>query len=328
MPMPCNRYNIKIFVSRRIDVNSVAVDNPLYIPARCGAFFGGDTAVQGDDAGDNISQKRNSFCEFTVQYWAWKNVAADYYGLCHYRRYLSFSERKYRRDDHGLVPCAALTPSAMRRFGLLDAETMAAKIVPYDLVVPQPAPIEKMPLPQGRAKTVRQLWEAHDGIFFEKEVIDRTLLLIDELAPEYSSSAREYFASGFHRGYNCYVMRRELFDRLCRLQFPIMETIERELDTTGYTDEMRRTPAYVGEMLFGVFLHHVINHEFWRVSQRQLVLFEETRKINRLTLARRYISFGLERMIKIAAKPFFPLGSKRREACKAVYYRLTKARRK
>lgn len=38
MPMPCNRYNIKIFVSRRIDVNSVAVDNPLYIPARCGAF--------------------------------------------------------------------------------------------------------------------------------------------------------------------------------------------------------------------------------------------------------------------------------------------------
>lgn len=82
--------DIKIFVSRRIDTNSTLINNPLYFPVRCGAVFdnSGSPAYAGDNTGDNISDRRNSFCEFTVQYWAWKNVKADYYGLCHYRRYL------------------------------------------------------------------------------------------------------------------------------------------------------------------------------------------------------------------------------------------------
>lgn len=330
MPTLDERPEIKIFVSRRIDVDSVAVDNPLYLPIRCGAVFDPDKnpVFQGDDIGTNISDKRMSFCEFTVQYWAWKNAEADYYGLCHYRRYLSFGPGEYRANDQGLVPCAVLSPTTMKRFGLLDAAAMAAEIARYDLVVPQPAPVERIPLPHGRAKTVRRLWEAHDGIFFEKKVIDRMFSLIEELAPEYSASAREYFDGSLHRGYNCYVMRRELFDRLCRFQFPIMEALERELDTTGYTAEMCRTPAYVGEMLFGVFLHHVINHENWRVGQRQLVLFGETRTMSRPALLRWYINYGLDRAVRAAVKPFFPLGSKRREICKDIYFRLTRAGKK
>lgn len=328
--MPYEHPDIKIFVSRRIDVDSVAVDNPLYIPVRCGAVFDtrGDSPFQGDNTGENISQKRLSFCELTVQYWAWKNLAADYYGLCHYRRYLSFAARDYRADDHGLVPRAALSHAEMERFGLLDGETMAAEIAQYDLVVPRPAPVDQMPLPHGRARTVRQLWEAYDGIFFEKKVIDRMFSLIGELAPEYGAAAREYFDGGLHRGYNCYVMRRELFDRLCRFQFPIMEAIEQELDTTGYTDEMRRTPAYVGEMLFGVFLHQVIEHEGRRVRQRQLAAFGETRPLSGLALAGQYVRHTLDRAVRAAVKPFFPLGSKRREVYKAIYYRMTRAGKK
>ena len=89
--------DIKIFVSHRIDLDSETIDNPLYIPVRCGAVYDEREGVTmlGDDTGDNISEKRESFCELTVQYWAWKNVNADYYGLCHYRRYLGFSEEKY-----------------------------------------------------------------------------------------------------------------------------------------------------------------------------------------------------------------------------------------
>lgn len=84
--------DIKIFVSHRIDLDSKTIDNPLYVPVRCGAVYDKreNITMLGDNTGDNISKKRNSFCELTVQYWAWKNVKADYYGLCHYRRYLSF----------------------------------------------------------------------------------------------------------------------------------------------------------------------------------------------------------------------------------------------
>lgn len=319
--MPYEQFpNIKIFVSRRIDVNSVAVPNPLYIPVRCGAVFDQrSNDVQGDDSGENISEKRMSFCELTVQYWAWKNISADYYGLCHYRRYLSFAEKMFRTNDHGVVPCAILSPATMKRFGLLNTEAMKTEIAQYDLIIPQPASVERMPLPHGNAKTVHHLWEAHSGIFFENGVVDYMLSLIEKLAPEYSSSAKEYFAGNLHRGYNCYVMRKVLFDRLCQFQFPIMEAIEAEMDTTTYS----RTPGYVGEMLFGVFLHHVISHENWRVSQRQLVLFAETQvATGHLALVNWYIHYALNHIIRAIAKPFFPLGSKRREICKAMYLRL------
>ena len=66
--------DISIFVSRRIDVNIMAVDNPLYRPMRCGAVFdtARNSAYAGDNTGNNISNKRLSYCELTVQYWAWK----------------------------------------------------------------------------------------------------------------------------------------------------------------------------------------------------------------------------------------------------------------
>ena len=106
--------DIKIFVSHRIDLDSETIDNPLFVPVRCGAVFDKreNVTMLGDNTGDNISEKRMSFCELTVQYWAWKNVEADYYGLCHYRRYFSFSDspatrgpdRKGWREDRPAIP--------------------------------------------------------------------------------------------------------------------------------------------------------------------------------------------------------------------------------
>lgn len=73
--------DIKIFVSHRIDLDSETIDNPLYVPVRCGAVYDEqeDVRMLGDDTGENISERRMSFCELTVQYWAWKNVKVDYY---------------------------------------------------------------------------------------------------------------------------------------------------------------------------------------------------------------------------------------------------------
>lgn len=34
-----NDRTIKIFISERIDVQSNQVDNPIYVPVRCGAIF-------------------------------------------------------------------------------------------------------------------------------------------------------------------------------------------------------------------------------------------------------------------------------------------------
>ena len=103
--------NVKIFVSHRIDLESQVIDNPLYINVRCGAVYDkrqSDEYVKmlGDNVGDNISEKRLKYGELTVQYWAWKNQKADYYGLCHYRRYLSFgdlSQDDINKNDNGQI---------------------------------------------------------------------------------------------------------------------------------------------------------------------------------------------------------------------------------
>lgn len=314
---------ICIFVSHRIDIKSELIDNPLYIPVRCGAVFDNENpmGILGDDTGDNISELRMSFCEFTVQYWIWKNVDADYYGLCHYRRYLDFSGKRYHLDEHGLFPWPELNPAGMRRFGLLDEAGMRTAIQAHDLIVPIAAPVARMPLPHGRASTVRELWEAHDGIFFRKEIICRMFELIDELVPEYSASARSYFDGGYHRGYNCYVMRRPLFERLCQFQFPILEVLEQE-----YWDlaPFPRSCAYVGEMLFGIFCWHMIHQEQFKALELPLVLFAETQPARSYTdHIRRQIIFGLDQIGHIVAAPFFPLGSRRREVAKRIYGQIT-----
>ena len=101
--------DIKIFVSHRIDLDADCLDQDIYVPVRCGAVFDNKSStIAGDDTGDNISEKRMSFCELTVQYWAWKNVDAEYYGLCHYRRYLAFSDEKFEKcsseHDNNCIP--------------------------------------------------------------------------------------------------------------------------------------------------------------------------------------------------------------------------------
>ncbi len=308
--------DIKIFVSHRIDVNSILIDNPLYLPVRCGAVFDKEKprAIQGDNSGDNISARRKSFCEFTVQYWAWKNMDADYYGLCHYRRYLSFSDKRFRTDEFGLVRDPILCPISIERYALADLQKMQDEIGSCDAVVGEPSPVKRRWIKGGHPKTVWQLWAAQDGTFFETKNREMVLELIDSMMPEYSQSAREYFASDGHRGYNCYVLRRDLFVRLCEMQFPILFEVEKRINTTGYTDLMKRTPAFLGEMLYGVFVHNIIHSGKYRVRERQLTYFEETAKeCGSCNYYLRKARMEAVQALRAVADPLLPLGSKRRE---------------
>lgn len=315
--------DIAIMVSHRIDVNSILVDNPLYYPMRCGAVFDKNPIpnIPGDNTGENISANRENYCELTVQYWAWKNLQADYYGLCHYRRYLSFSDRHYHTNDHGLVPRPLLNEREMSRFGLLEPEHMAEEIAQYDAIIPQAAEVKKMPLPHGRAKTVRDLWEAHDGIFFDTSTIDHMFFAIQALTPQYAKSAEEYFAGEVHYGYNCYIMRKTLFTRLCEFQFAILNAIAAKNHI--HTDKYPRTLAYIGEMLFGIFTFHITKEKNWRICEKQLVFFDTTEAMQgRIQAACQVFGFKVDQSLRAIVNPLFPLGSRRRELGKRLYLKL------
>lgn len=318
---------IQIFVSHRTDLNSIVVDNPLYVPVRCGAIFDKEnrSVLQGDDTGDNISYKKNNLSEFTVQYWAWKNIDADYYGLCHYRRYLSFSDEYFPVNNVGMVNSFCMGSNQLKLFGMLDQARMVQTISDYDIIVSEGALLTKHPSPKGKVKTVRELWEAHDGIFITKEAIHEMFCLIERMSPEYSESARAYFDSGYHRGYNCFVMKKELFCRLCEFQFPIIFAMQEWLNTRPYCDELPRLPAYIGEMLYGIFTYHIMTSEKWKVKESQLVLFYHTEIISgKLHTAVAYMRYMLEKTAKGALQVFFPLGTRRREIVKNIWHKIHK----
>lgn len=323
--------NIQIFVSHRIDIESELINNPIYVPVRCGAVFDEQNTMNilGDDTGENISDRRMSFCEFTVQYWAWKNIEADYYGLCHYRRYLSFSEKHFKTDEYTMVHVPVLTPNCKKKFGLLDKTNMEKLISEYDIITSEYAPVEKIPIISQQHNSVRDLWEDHSGIFFEKSTIELLFDLIDRFSPEFSQSAREYFAGNLHRGFNCFIMKKELFYRLCEFQFPILFEVEKRINTIGYTQTMLRTPAFLGEMMYGIFIYHVQKKEKLRVKELQLLFFANTEKIQgHFDLAKRCTWSFVDKCLRAVVDPVMPKGTKRREWLKNVFFRFTPAKQR
>ena len=83
--------NVKILVS--CHKKDVMASQEPYMPIHVGKALHPelDLGIQGDNIGDNISEKNGSYCELTGMYWAWKNLKdVDIIGLCHYRRYFDF----------------------------------------------------------------------------------------------------------------------------------------------------------------------------------------------------------------------------------------------
>lgn len=312
---------IKIFISTRTDISSEIPDNPLYFPVRCGAVFDKEnlSGIPGDDTENNISLRKADYSEFTVQYWAWKNQQADYYGLCHYRRFLAFAEKIYRKNDLGLTVEPILSHRSEQKYGLLDVDKMRKTITGHDLVVMEPALVNKMHPNGGNVKTVREMWDAHDGVFFRKRALDMLLKLVSEMQPEYLDSAEAYLNGEYHYGYNCYVMKRELFQRLCEFQFPILFELEKRLAADTLAEHLPRTVGFMGEILYGIFVYHGLTQEKWRVKELPLVYFCRTEKLkNPVRRQVRWVFVSGRICLRHISLWILPLGSCRRNLLKKL----------
>lgn len=272
---------IYIGVSHRIDLDSELIKNPLYNHIRCGACYDERSKVDtlGDDTGDNISEKRMSMCELTVQYWMWKNVEADYYGLCHYRRYLSFADEFIDTDEpHGFIMENIINKESTKKYGLLNPSKMKKEISGYDLVTSPYYPASSLnftPTPTNE----RELWRYHPMMLIFDEDIDILLEIIKEMYPEYYDTAVELMDMETHRGFNCYIMRKELFFSMCEFQFGVLAEFEKRVDIKSRVGNNERTLGYLGEILYGIFTLWVEKQENYKVAIKQIVYYSDSRKI-------------------------------------------------
>ena len=270
---------IKIFVSHRIDLDSQTIDNPLFVNVRCGAVYDKrkNVAMLGDDTGENISEKRESFCELTVQYWAWKNQVADYYGLCHYRRYFAFewdSDAPRNIEQH----ISEKYISGAEKYGLSDAEFMRDTISAYDVVLAEPIDISKKPTPRGLKKSVLEHWKGFFGFLIREKYLRLLLDTLEKKYPEMYKIAQEYLDGKYYFGYNCFVMKRDIFNDYCKYLFDILFEIEDEIHDDENSEVMNRAAGFFGEILFGIYCSYLTKKKNVKTKLLPVIYFEDTKK--------------------------------------------------
>lgn len=256
---------------------SVLPCNELFLPIHVGAAnASGLLPIVRDDTGDNISPKNPSYCELTAQYWGWKNLCADYIGLCHYRRYLCFAPTQDRCNERNQLVASSMTPFNIRKFGLEDAAQMRAVIETADVVTGQPQLVERLYTPRGAKRTAYAHWVAHDRDLIHKEDLDRMLDILESVCAEVGASAREYLRTRYFGGFNCFVMRRELYQTLCELEFETLARLEAQVDRTNYSAQMNRIFGFMGEIISSAFIDYLERKKGCRVRHVPLLYFENT----------------------------------------------------
>lgn len=210
---------IKILVACHKADPAIRQDD-IYMPIHVGKALHPelDLGFQGDDTGDNISEKNGSYCELTAMYWAWKNLPkdVDIVGLCHYRRYFDLDKNN-------------------------PAEHIEKLLKKHDAIV----------LPYHYREV-----SVFDGLV-QLTCIEDTALFIDllvEMYPKWKNEIGKHFFQRCTSSWcNMFIMSHKLFDEYCSFLFPFLSKLEQELLPVAYSRHKRRI-GYFAEKLLGFWL--------------------------------------------------------------------------
>ena len=215
-------------------------EHPLLAPIQVGTALSGERfpGFLHDDEGENISGKNRSYCELTAQYWAWKNLRADYCGFFHYRRYLypdAEAKLPYRIEG---IP----TPELLDRLGY---DRFSDLIGQYDLILPKRV---NMHLP------VREHYAS--APFHHRKDLELMEALIRERCPDYVPAMEKYLSGTECYFGNIFIARWEVFESYCGWLFPLLAECDRRADLAGYGPQEQRVEGYLAERLLGVWATH------------------------------------------------------------------------
>lgn len=256
--MDKEQQKIRIFVSYH--KNTKRVENECVIPIHVGAAVSDiQLDMQRDDQGEHISDKNAMYCELTAQYWAWKNVEADYYGFMHYRRHFIFSQKSALGIEDQTIKEADYIDDNYIRDCNMKPEQIRSTISQYDVVVPL---IEKV--------AQKNIYE-HYAFYEEQHAQDYDLMLevINDLYPDYAECAREY--SSGRMGYFCnmFIMKKECFFQYSKWMFTILEEMEKRRDYSDYSVREYRVLAYLAERMLGIYILYLRKNTKLRILELQ-----------------------------------------------------------
>ncbi len=187
----------------------------------------------GDDTGDNISDKNNSYNEITALYWAWKNYeelgSPDYIGLMHYRRHFIF------RKSHDVVEAVDEIDSDYYSRINYNEDSIAHLFDDCDYV----AHI-------GRVDNIYKHYKENHHI----EDLDLAISILKDKYPEYSATADRYLNMSYCNLCNMFILPKKEFFEYCEWLFNILFEFERRVDLTDKR-------LFISERMTGIFIEHL-----------------------------------------------------------------------
>lgn len=265
--------NIKIYVACHKE--AYVPKNPYLYQIQVGTALS-ESRLEGilhDDEGDSISEKNKSYCELTAQYWAWKNDDADYYGLFHYRRYLSF-DPDIKTDIFSNVVFNRINDEVINEIKLLP-DAMRELITKYDIIVAKSRKYQEGDA--RRKETKLSVYEEYDiSAAQHQRDLDIMLRVLKQKYPEFSEVADAYMESDTPYECNLFIMKREHYMDYCKWMFDILFDVEKQLDTTWYSIEEYRVMGFLAERLHGIYINYLKKKENVRYTELPRVILKDT----------------------------------------------------
>jgi hypothetical protein len=219
-----------------------------YIPIHVGkALTEIDLGIQGDDTGDNISDRNEAFCELTALYWILKNSTADIIGLSHYRRYFASKENSLSFKGSDI---AASDDFAELEHGI-------------DLIVSEPIHIFNN-LTNWQKSVEEQYFETAVGfdLHLAREAMRR-------LHPAYLSAFDFVMRNNRIIPFNMMVGNQAAFKECYYWMFPMLFLLDEWIPLQTYNAYHKRSIGFLAERLHTVWV--VENRSRYRIAHRPVI---------------------------------------------------------
>jgi hypothetical protein len=194
----------------------------IYLPLHVGKELSDkDFGFKGDNIGDNISSKNQSYNELTALYWIWKNINADYKGLAHYRRYFSIDGKNpiTKREAVKLCTDSEVIVPISKKFYIISAYF-------------------------HYTRSQKKMINIHT------KDLDTLRDVIEELYPNYLETFNAKIKSRKLHMCNMFIMKNELFHKYCSFLFDVIEEVEHRIPSR------LRVYGALSEFLLDTFLEN------------------------------------------------------------------------
>lgn len=262
---------IKIFITHTPNKSNQLVQLPVTCNVIAGAVYQTLPVQEGmelDNTGDNISSSNKSYCELTTQYWAWKNIEADYYGFCHYRRLFSFNEERLPEDGWGTIPFSYLNQENLGKLKF-DEDHIRKVTEQYDFVISAGIDVKLL-----KAKTVEDHYKKADHLKYSDFE-----LMMDIIKEKYSflyPFAESYVKGKIFYPCNMFIMEKSMFYQYSEILFGILSEFENRCDMSNYSVQALRTIGHLGERIAGIYYTYIMSMNQYKTKELQISLFKNT----------------------------------------------------